>query len=184
MTDAAVLIIDAQEEYGPRGGLAISGIEETSERIRALLAAARNAGVPVVNVRHISKDPEDSTFNAASDGVKFIPELAPAPGELVITKQHPDAFIDTTLDRKLTGLGVDTVYVCGYTSFLCCDSTSRHAAALGYDVRFVEDAIGEFPLGDLSQQDIHRAIVAFQGAMFSTVMTTADAIVDIVRRAQ
>jgi len=179
MAKSAMIIIDAQEEYGPDGGLAIPGIDQTSERIVQLLGTARDTGVPVVNVRHVSRDPDDSTFNAASEGVKFLSGLQPAVGEVVVTKQYADAFIDTRLDRELRTLGVSRVYVCGYTSFLCCDSTARHAAALGYDVRFVEDAISEFPLDGMSQQQIHQAIVAFQGVMFSKVITVTDAISEI-----
>jgi nicotinamidase-related amidase len=68
------------------------------------------------------------------------------------------------------------VVICGYTSFLCCDSTARQAFELGYDVLYVEDAINEFPLDGLDQATVHSVVSAVQGVMFSEVLTTGAAV--------
>ena len=176
MSKTAVIVIDAQREYGPTGGLAIAGINATNERVLRLTSGARTAGVRVIHVRHVSRDPHDSTFNASSTGVEFLEGLEPLEGEAVITKQYPGAFTETSLDRLLQREGVSRIAICGYTSFLCCDSTSRQAFELGYEVLYVEDAIGEFSLGELSEAELHRVVSAVQGAMFSEVVTTDEAV--------
>lgn len=172
MSTVALVIIDAQREYGPEGGLAIPGIEGTTAQIQRLADSARQASIPVINVRHVSRDPKDSTFNAGTSGVEFLDGLEPASGEPVVTKQYPGAFTETSLDRLFQRLDVDTVAICGYTSFLCCDSTARQAFELGYSVWYIEDAINEFPIDGLDQSELHRVVSAVQSVMFSEVIKT------------
>lgn len=174
MAKCALVVIDAQREYGPDGGLAIPGIGTTNERIKHLVEGARVASSLVVHVRHISRNPNDSTFNAGSPGVEFLEGLEPKEGEPVVTKQYPGAFTETSLDRLLQMHNVDTLAICGYTSFLCCDSTARQAFELGYKVWYVEDAINEFPLDGLDQVELHRVVSAVQAVMFSEVVTAED----------
>src|SRR5258708_13945153 len=71
---------------------------------------------------------------------------------------------------------VDAVAICGFTSFICCDTTAREASALGYQVYYVDDAISEFSLGDLNAQDLHRMVSSLQGAIFSKWISTAEAV--------
>ncbi len=176
MGSTALVVIDAQREYGPDGGLAIPGIEATNERIQRLTDGARDADIPVVHVRHVSRNPNDSTFNAGTPGIEFLKGLEPKEDESVITKQYPGAFTETSLDRLLQTHGVDTLAICGYTSFLCCDSTARQAFELGYKVWYVEDAINEFPLDGFDQSELHRVVSAVQAAMFSDVISAEDAL--------
>jgi nicotinamidase-related amidase len=175
MANQAVIVIDAQREYGPGGGLEVPGIAASTHRISGLLADARASDTFVVHIRHVSGNPNDSTFNAASSGVQFLDDLVPQDGETVITKHHPNAFTNTSLDRLLVSHAIKRVYICGYVSFLCCDATAKHASELGYDVRFVEDAIGEFPLQGFSQEQLHATVCAIQALMYSTVLTAAEA---------
>jgi nicotinamidase-related amidase len=172
----ALVVIDPQQEYGPGGGLAIPGIEATSANIQRLIKGARVAKLPVVFVRHVSRKYDDSTFNAGTPSVCFLQDLEPAADDIVVTKQYPGAFTETALDRILRDHGVRQVVICGYTSFLCCDSTARQAFELGYDVLYVEDAINEFPLDGLDQATVHSVVSAVQGVMFSEVLTTGAAV--------
>jgi nicotinamidase-related amidase len=179
-TRTALIVIDAQKEYAPGGGLEVTDIESSLERVKELVSAARSSGdTLVIFVRHVSRKHDDSTFNAATSGVEFIDGIAPEEGDPVITKQFPNAFTETSLDRLLRDEHVRKVVVCGYTSLLCCDSTAREASERGYEVLFVDDAIGEFPVGDLTAEEIHRVMCAGQDAMFSTVVTTDEAVSEL-----
>jgi len=179
----ALVVIDVQEEYAPSGALPVERFDETVSKIEELLAAARSSseGVKVVHVRHVSHAIGDSSFDAGGTGVSIVERVAPVKDEYVLTKQYPGAFSNPALDRFLIRNNVREVFVCGLTSFLCCDMTSREAFQLGYDVYYIEDAISEFSLGELSAGTLHKAISAIQGIMFSQVVTTADA-VKLLRR--
>jgi nicotinamidase-related amidase len=66
--------------------------------------------------------------------------------------------------------------ICGFTSFLCCDTTAREAFQLGYRVYYIEDAISEFEAGGMPASELHRAVNIIQGVVFSTVVNTRDAV--------
>lgn len=172
----ALVVLDAQREYGPDGGLPVADLDGTLRNIEQLVEHARAAAARVVRVRHVSRIPGDSTFAAGSRGVEFLPGMEPADDDHVITKQYPGAFSNPLLDRYLVRHGVTELFVCGYTSFLCCDTTSREAAQLGYDVVYVDDAISEFELDGFDTETVHRVVSAIQGVSFSRVVSTGEAI--------
>ncbi|NJP96995.1 isochorismatase family protein [Nonomuraea sp. FMUSA5-5] len=173
----ALLVIDAQQEYSRSGALPVERFDQAISNIKRLLETARSSDVAtVVHVRHISKVPGDRSFDAGSPGIDFVDEVRPAPDETVLTKHYIGSFSNPDLDRFLRGRQVDRVVICGFTSFICCDTTAREAVQLGYKVFYVDDAISEFSLGNITAQDLHRTVAAVQGAVFSTVTTTEDAV--------
>ncbi|MEV0614372.1 isochorismatase family protein [Nonomuraea sp. NPDC050404] len=173
----ALLVIDAQKEYSSSGTLPVERFDQAIGNIRRLLETARSSDVAtVVHIRHISKVPGDQSFDAGSPGIDFIDSVRPASDELVLTKHYIGSFSNPDLDRFLRAQQVDRMVICGFTSFICCDTTSREAVQLGYKVFYVDDAISEFSLGNLTAQELHRTVGAIQGAVFSTVTTTEDAV--------
>ncbi len=182
-TDLAVLSIDMQAEYYLADGpLRVPEGDAVLRNVRALLDSERPAGVPVIHIRHVSRDPHDLTFAAGSPNVEFMPDVAPVNNEIVITKGLPGAFHLTDLDQILRDLGVSTVLICGLLSFMCCDTTAREAHARGYQVLFVKDATAALPLGDLPAETVHAVACAVQAWLFSTVVSTQDAIARIGAR--
>jgi nicotinamidase-related amidase len=73
-------------------------------------------------------------------GHAIIPELAPAPGELVIDKPGKGAFYCTGLNGALQELRVQQLVLCGVTTEVCVQTTMREANDRGYDCLLVEDA--------------------------------------------
>lgn len=68
LNHATLVIIDAQKEY-LSGPLALSGMDAAVENIKQLVTAARNAGRPIVHVRHLGTvgglfDPRASAANS------------------------------------------------------------------------------------------------------------------------
>lgn len=180
----ALLVIDAQKEYSRSGSLPVERFDQAIGNISRLLETARSSDVAtVVHIRHISKVPGDQSFDAGSPGIDFVDAVRPEPHELVLTKHYIGSFSNPDLDRFLRGQQVDRIVICGFTSFICCDTTSREAVQLGYKVFYVDDAISEFSLGEIGAQELHRIVGAVQGAVFSTVTTTEDAIVLLAGKA-
>ena len=77
-----------------------------------------------------------------SHGVEIMEEIAPEPGDLVVTKPRYDAFIGTDLEYVLNGLGVlpnDTLILCGDATNVCVHYTGAGAHQRDYRIKVVED---------------------------------------------
>jgi nicotinamidase-related amidase len=96
--------------------------------IASLLAKARNAGVFVV---YSTRAPTVS---------KWLPEVAPAPGDPVITSYAQDRFYNTELDKTLKGKGITTVILTGWKVSGSVVYTSVGATLHDYTVVVPEDA--------------------------------------------
>jgi nicotinamidase-related amidase len=175
MTSALVLI-DVQKEYQAGGALAIAGFDKAATNISKLLTWARSGNADILHVRHISRNWKDDSFRANSSGVDFADGFEPKENEQVFTKSFPSAFSAPLFGIYLERKAYDQIIICGYTSFLCCDSTSREAFHNGYSVVFAEDAIGEFAFGGFTEEEIHRYATAVQGVMFAKVVKTSEII--------
>jgi nicotinamidase-related amidase len=70
------------------------------------------------------------------------------------------------------------VTIAGYMTQMCCDTTARQAMHLGFRVEFLSDATGTLAFrnsaGDVSAEELHRAILVTQQARFSQVMTAGE----------
>jgi nicotinamidase-related amidase len=59
---------------------------------------------------------------------------------VVIEKTACDSFLDTSLRQYLDSRGIENLWVGGYASDFCVDTTVRRAASMGYAVTVVADA--------------------------------------------
>jgi ureidoacrylate peracid hydrolase len=87
---------------------------------------------------------------AASGGVgplreRLWPELDARAGDVWGEKSVSSAFFPGryTLPALLAGREVDTVLITGAVTSVCCESTARDAATLGYRVVFVADGTAD-----------------------------------------
>lgn len=131
----ALLIIDVQRalfDATPRPFEA----DAVVERINALSARARLAGVPVVFIQH-----EDArSLVHDSEGWRLQAGLSVRPADNFIRKRTADSFLGTPLGELLTARNIGQVVVAGYASEFCVDTTVRRAAALGFAVVIAADA--------------------------------------------
>ena len=176
---AALLIVDLQKAiddprwavHGPRNN---PGAEAAVAR---LLAAWRDAGRPVLHVRHDSTEP-GSTYRPGQPGHLFKPEAMPLPGEPVIAKRVNSAFIGTGLERALREAGIATLVVAGVTTNNSVEATVRMAGNLGFAVYLVEDACFTYPKHDhrgrlRSAEEVHAMSLANMDGEYCTVATAA-----------
>jgi len=171
----ALIVIDMQKEYFRKGGfLTVPEGPEVAENLLGIIGVARNLSVDIIHVRHISGNPQDTTFRAGSDAVEFIDGFVPGPGEPVVTKTRPGSFYLTDLGDILTRRGIESVVIGGLMSFMCCDTTAREAHARGYSVYFLKDATAAIDIGGLSASAIHSVVCAVQGLVFSRVVTAGE----------
>ncbi len=145
----ALLIIDVQTALCC-GQWAAFDIDRVVDRINAVAAKARAAGVPVILVQH----EDDGPLRFGSNGCQLYEQLAAQPGDLRIRKTAADSFHRTELRATLQSLGVDRLIVCGLQSEFCVHATVCGALALGYPVTLIADAHTTLDNGVLSAAQI------------------------------
>lgn len=138
LSDAALVIIDAQNEYVD-GKLPLTGVGPALETISRLLQRARDAGAPVVHIAHQGKP--GGAFDPDGPGGAIAGPAAPSEGETVIGKSLPNAFAGTGLHETLQGLGAKQLILAGFMTHMCVSSTARAALDLGYGTTVVADAV-------------------------------------------
>ncbi|MPR12997.1 isochorismatase family protein [Microvirga tunisiensis] len=177
MSKRAIIVVDLQNEYLPSGKLPLVGIDEAAANAAKVIEAARSAGDKVIHIRHESLT-DVPFFVPGTEGVEIIPAVAPAEGELVITKNYPNSFRETELKQALDEEGIQDVVVVGAMSHMCIDATSRAAADLGYSTTIVEDACAtrdlEFNGKTVPSAQVHAAYMSALAFAYGKVVTTDD----------
>jgi nicotinamidase-related amidase len=74
-----------------------------------------------------------------TEASQIIPEVAPEPGEIVVTKTTDSALTGTNLRLLLSNMGIRTVIVTGIYTDQCVSSTVRSLADESFQVILVED---------------------------------------------
>jgi ureidoacrylate peracid hydrolase len=179
LAHSAVLVIDMQNDFGAQGGMFeragidISVIQRAVDPTRCVIAAARNAGVPIIYLKMAHRADMSDTGGPNSphgrrhrrlsvgeparspDGrpsriliddtwnTEILPELVPLPGDTVVRKHRYSGFFETDLDARLRALGVRSLIVTGCTTSVCVESTVRDAMFRDYDCLVLEDCTGQ-----------------------------------------
>jgi nicotinamidase-related amidase len=195
LAGTGLLIIDMQRDFLEPGGFGealgndVSLLRRTIEPTRALLAAARAAGMLVIHTREGHRPdlgdlppakkrrgkfpvtigdvgPMGRILVRGEIGHDIIPELAPVDGEPVIDKPGKGAFHATDLDAVLRNRGIHKLIVCGVTTEVCVNTTVREANDRGFDCLVLEDCCGSyFP----EFQDAALRMIKAQGGIFGWV---------------
>ncbi len=130
----ALLVIDVQQGLF-RKSSPIYKAERLLANIEALVARGHAAGALVVYVQHAS----DKVLPYGSADWQIHPRLAPQPGDLLIEKQHGDAFEETPLDSELAARGIKRMVATGLVTHGCVKATCLGAQARGYTVVLAAD---------------------------------------------
>lgn len=151
--DVALLLVDV---YPHEGGEA----EVVKSVIAPVKAAARSAGIPAVYVTNYLADSTDAssqwrkvwlrtlgedvleTWAEPSEALQYLPEIAPADGDIVVRKQHYSGFAETELDGVLKSLGARDLFVVGFDARICVAATATDALSHNYRVFVLREAVG------------------------------------------
>lgn len=129
LSDAALIMVDCQNTYR-HGVMQLEGVEAAITQAQTLLARARAAKAPIFHIQHDAG--VGSPYDITAEIGAISGEVAPAPGEPVVVKNFPNAFVNTDLDAQLKALGVKNVVLAGFMTHMCINSTARGAFNLGY----------------------------------------------------
>lgn len=171
----ALLVIDVQNEYFT-GKLPVTYPQGSLNNILRVVDAARASGIPVVVIQHDAPQPDAPAFRKGSHEWELHPEIAARPRDVLIHKSLPGSFTGTELESWLRERGIGTLVIAGYMTQMCCDTTSRQALHLGFNVEFLSDATGTLAIrnvaGVVTAEELHRAILVTQQMRFSHVVST------------
>ena len=140
----AVLSIDVQQSFPARPYWREDDVPAFRRSITRLIDGAAQRGWPVVRILH---EDGDGPFSASSGLVKPL-DWMPETHAVEFVKHVHNAFTDTGLDRWLRTRDIRKLVVTGIRTEQCCETTTRVASDLGYEVDFVGDATLTFPMTD------------------------------------
>jgi ureidoacrylate peracid hydrolase len=181
-----------------RAGIDISRIQAAVPPTARVLDAARRVGMPVVYLKmaftsDLSNAGGPTAPNriihdrlrvgdqvTAPDGresrvlientwnTDILDELAPEPGDIIVSKHRFSGFFETELDDVLKRLGVTTLVFTGCTTSVCVESTVRDAFFRDYCCLVLADCTAE-PVGDGLPRSNHEASLLLFEVMFGAV---------------
>ncbi len=156
----ALVVIDMQNSW-VAPGLSILGIPEAKTivpNINSIGKALRSVGGHVAWTQSTFDDPWTKTMykgfcdekvitqmmadsKIGSFGFEIWKEMDVKGEDIISKKTRPSALIQgsSDLDASLKKRGVQTLIITGTLTNACCESTTRDAVALGYNVIFVSD---------------------------------------------
>jgi ureidoacrylate peracid hydrolase len=207
--ETAVVVVDMQNDFASTGGMFdragidITGIQAIVPTVSSVLAAARQAGVPVVYLKMaFAADLADAGYPTSPTWLKhvplrvgdavespdgqpsrilirdcwntdIVPELAPMDDDVVLYKTRYSGFYGTELDHVLKERGITQLIVVGATTSVCVESTVRDAVFRDYHCLVISDATAE-PIAANAVRTNHEASLLTLELLFANVAESAD----------
>jgi nicotinamidase-related amidase len=173
MSTTALLVIDIQR--GAFDGVRCPPIDRPAELVAnasSLIAAARDAGSPVVFIQHC--DEPSSPFEEGTPHWELHEQLVPSDSETVIKKYASSSFENTNLGETLQRLAIKDLILCGLQSEFCVRNTGNAALDLGYTVRIAQDGHSTWPSEGKSSGVISENVNEELAARGAIVMPTTN----------
>ncbi len=188
----ALVIIDPQNDFLSEGGVVwdLVGKQVVEHRVvdklKALIAKAKAAGIPVVYVPHYYDKEyeawhnvnfidrvmfERRMFERGKWGSDWHPDLKPD-DETIVCAPHKNlsGFHTSDVDIQLRKRGIKTIILGGMSANLCVESHLRDAEEKGYEVVVVNDATAA------AGEDAYKAALTNYGFIAHESITSDDAL--------
>jgi len=139
------------------------GMDVIHARIACLLADGRDRSLsqkkPGWNYLLLPKDEPES---------QIVPELAPRPGEIVLTKTTDSALTGTNLRLILSNMGIKNLVMTGIFTDQCVSSTVRSLADESFNVLLLEDGCAA------GTQELHDRELEILNMIYCHVMSSEE----------
>ena len=194
----ALILIDMQRDFLEPGGFGdalgndVARLQAIVPTVKRLLEAFRQQSLPIFQTTESHRPdladcppskllrgnaslkigdpgPMGRILIEGEPGNAIIAELAPLPGETVITKPGKGAFYNTNLEFLLKNHDITHLILGGVTTEVCVQTTMREANDRGYECLLVEDATESY-FPDFKQATLE--MVRAQGGIVGWTATT------------
>lgn len=145
ISSSALLVIDVQDSFKRGERWSLRNNPAFEDNVSALIAAYRRARLPIFFILHTDADPG---FRVGDPEVRLMEFVDRREDDPLLIKSSRNSFTTTDLQRRLVEAGVRRLVISGISTEQCCETTTRVAADLGYDVDFVTEATLTFPIVD------------------------------------
>jgi nicotinamidase-related amidase len=176
----AVLVIDVQQSFLHAPYWREDDVPLFRQHLLQLLQGASEKGWPIVRILH---EDDDANFRAESGLVRPL-EWVPEQHAALFHKRVHNAFTGTGLQAWLREHGIRRVIVTGIRSEQCCETTSRVASDLGFEVDYVTEATLTFPMvharsgRHYDAEDIKQRTELVLEGRFARIRTVDDVLAD------
>jgi nicotinamidase-related amidase len=136
-----LIVIDAQESFRHRPYYTEHDMPAYLSAQNALIEGCAAQGVPVVRIFHVDgPKTTDNAFAMESGHIKAIKSLADFAAVATFHKNRHSALVGTGLEVWLHQNQIGKIIVSGIRTEQCCETTTRHASDMGYEVDYALDA--------------------------------------------
>jgi nicotinamidase-related amidase len=143
----ALLVIDVQQSFTQRPYFEPAEVPAYLAVQNRLVEGFEAAGLPVVRVFHVDHDPSGADpFSLESGHVRPLQGLREFTAAHTVHKSRHSALVGSGLDVWLTQQGIRRLVISGIRTEQCCETTTRHASDLGWDVIYVPEATLTFTM--------------------------------------
>ena len=191
----ALICIDYQNDFCAEGGALdrcgfdVKPMAALAPTLGPFIDGVREAGVPIVFVRNNYATKENWYLSdvllsqtrrnlkglyhevplcePGTWGWEYFGGLRPRVGDVEVLKHRFDAFTDTDLDLILRARRIRTLIICGVTTNVCVESTTRHAFFKDYYCVVPSDCVAAYG------EDLHAMALRNIDFLFGEVAPSA-----------
>ncbi|MGW6022251.1 isochorismatase family protein [Streptomyces sp. NPDC055099] len=183
---AVVLVHDMQRYFLRPFPAGQSPLNELVGNVTKVLAVARAAGVPVMYTaqpggmssrdRGLLNDFWGPGMGTEEADRGIVDDVAPEPGDTVLTKWRYSAFFRSDLEERLRLAGRDQLIVCGVYAHMGCLITACDAFSRDIQPFLVADALADLTLDD------HLMALRYAADRCAVPISVADVLAELVNR--
>jgi nicotinamidase-related amidase len=173
-----LILVDIQNDYFPGGRMELAEMREAGLRAGELLSFFRENAWSTFHIQHVSVGQGASFFLPGTAGVEIHECIKPLAGELVIQKNYPNSFRETSLLQELEKHDVKSLVICGAMSHMCIDATTRAAFDHRFECTVIQDACAtrdlEFGGKKIAAENVHGSFMAALGSAYAKVLSLSE----------